>query len=156
MLNSPFRFTALTVACSAVMVVGFLAGELRPVYSSLPLLSACLLCVVAGVLGILWTSYMLREDVRNERWSDEVLAPFRAVTTHVLWNIGMGLLVVAMLFAWGHNRHHSPLQWILLFLLQTQAQLTTAFAKPRRPAGPSHTIEWKKFSPLRSEHWGER
>ncbi len=156
MLNSPFRFTVVTVACSAVIVAGFLASELRPVYSSLPLLSVCFLSVVAGVIGMYWTSFTLREDVRNDRWSDEVLAPFRTLTTHVLWYLGMAVLVIAMLFTWVHRRHHSPFLWVFLFLLQTQSQLTSAFAKPRKPSGSGHRIEWNKFSPLQSEHWGER
>ena len=103
-----------------------------------------------------WTSYVLREDVRNDRWSDETLAPFRRVQGHVIWKIGMGVLVVAMLATLIQDRHHRTWFWTVFFLLQTQTQITNAFARPRKPPGDATRLDWSQISPLRSEHWGER
>ena len=156
MRDSPFRLTALIVGCSLLMVTGFLAADLRPVYTNLPLLSACFALMVIGLIGMFWLSSRLRDEVRNERWSEETLAPFREVTGHVLWKVGMALLVVAMLAALTQDGHHRTWFWVVLFLLQTQTQITNAFARPRLPLRTGPRIDWSQASPLRSEHWGER
>ena len=157
MRDSPFRLTALIVGASLLVVIGFLAADLRAVYARLFLLSAFFVLVVVGVGGMFWLAHRLRNDVLNGRWSEETLAPFREVTGHILWNVGLVLLIVAMFAALTQDRHHRTWFWVILFLLQTQTQLTAAFARPRtRPTGPGPRLDWRQVSPLRSEHWGER
>ena len=157
MLDSPNRLTALTIAAILLACAGFIAGNVPPVHGSLPLLALCFLCVVIGYLGMLWASYTLRQDVRNERWPEDILAPFRRVTDHPLWKIGMGLLFVAMCVVVAlQDRHHRTWFWAVFFLLQAQTQISNAFARPRTPRGSGARIDWSKVAPLRSEHWGER
>lgn len=156
MLETPYRLTAFTVAAILLSGAGFVCGNLRSVYSSLPLLAACFAGVVIGVLGMYWAAYILREGVRNERWSERTLAPFRRITDHVLWKIGMVGLVVAMLAALTQDRHHRSWFWPVFFILQTQTQINTAFARPRKAAGSGTRPDWSQIPPLQSEYWGER
>ncbi len=156
MPDSPYRLTALTIVAGVLGMAGLMGGDLHSVSASLPLLALSLLCAVGGMGGMYWASYMLREDVRNERWPEESLAPFRQITTHVLWNLGMGVLVVAMLTALTQDRHHRIWFWATLFLLQMQTQITNAFARPRTPRGSGARLDWSQATPLRSERWGER
>lgn len=156
MLKSPYRLVALTVAGILLSGAGFVCGNLHSVYLSLPLLATCFACVVIGVLGTCWASYALREGVQNERWSERILAPFRRVTDHVLWKIGMAGLIVAMFAALTQDRHHRTWFWLVFILLQAQTQINSAFARPRKAAGSGNRPDWSQMPPLQSEHWGER
>ena len=155
MLDSPYRLTALIFAGSLLACAGFLGSSFHPIHTSLPLLLLTFALVVVGLLIMFWAANTLRDDNANERWPEATLAPFRAVTTHVLWNITMGLLVLAMFAALTQDRHHRSWFWAIFVLLQTQTQLTTAFARPRKPTRPSPLLDWSKVAPLQSEHWGK-
>ena len=156
MLDTPHRLTAFTIAGSLLSVAGLVCGNLHSVRASLPLLLTCFAGVVIGLLGMYWTSYVLREDVQNERWSEETLVPFRRVVNHVLWKMAMGFLVLAMLAALTQDRHHRTWFWVVLFLLQTQTQIANAFARVRRPPSAGAPSDWAEVQPLRSEHWGQQ
>ena len=155
MLDTPHRLTVLTIAGSLLSVAGFLCGSLRSVYASLPLLITCFAGVVIGLVGMYWASYVLREDVRNERWSDETLAPFRRVVDHFLWKVAMAFLVVAMFATLTQDRHHHTWFWAVFFLLQTQTKIANAFVRLRKPPAADTRPDWAKVRPLRSAHWGQ-
>ena len=156
MLNSPYRLTALMIACCLLSVAGFLGGNVHTVHTRLPMMIPCFLCAVVGYLGMLWTTSVLTDAIQNERWPAETLTPFRLVIDHVLWKIGMGLLLVAMLAALILDRHRHGWFWAVFFLIQAQTQFTSVFARrcKQHCAGPY--LDWTQVSPLRSEHWGER
>ncbi len=145
------------VTCSLLSVACFLGINLHATRAHLFLMIPCCLCVVLGYLGMLWTSSRLRDNVRNQRWPLETLAPFQRVIDHVLWKIGVALLLVAMFASLvAQGRHHQSWFWAVFFLLQAQTQMTNAFARPRTPPGTGAHIDWSKVLPLHSEHWGER
>ena len=157
MLNSPFRLTALMLTCSLVAVACFLSIGISAVRTHPLLMIPCIMGVVVAFLGMLWSSSLLRNNVRNERWPAETLAPFHRVIDHVLWKIGLGLLFVALIAALMlQGRHHTPWFWAVFFLLQAQTQMTNAFARPRTPPATGALLDWSKLSPLHSDHWGER
>ena len=156
MLDSPYRLTALTIVCSLLATAGFIAASLHSTYCSLLLLLLCFALVVISLLGMFWAANTLRNDVRNERWPEATLAPFRRVVDHVLWKVAMGLLLLGMFAALAQDRHHRTWFWAVFVLLQTQTQIGTAFPRLRKPTGPGLLLDWSRVSPLRSEHWGER
>ena len=153
---SPYRLTALTLAGSLLSVAGLVCGSLPFVHASLPWLMLGLAGAVTGALGMYWASYLLREDVRNERWPEETLAPFRRMTDHVLWKVGMGLLFVGMLATLLQDRHHRQWFWAFFILLQMQTKVSNAFARPRKAGSAGTRLDFSQVPPLRSEHWGQR
>ncbi len=143
--------------CCLLSTAGILASNRYAVHSQLSVLAACFACVVVGYLSMLWTASTLRNNIQNERWPVETLAPFRQVIDHVLWRFAMAVLLVAMLATLiFQDRHHHSWYWATFFLLQAQTQFTYAFGRPREPSATGHLLDWSKVSPLRSDHWGER
>ena len=154
MLTSPARLIALIVAATLVATTGFIAAGLHPIYTSLPLLLLCFTLVVTSLMTMFWAANSLRDDVGNERWPEATIAPFRRVTTHILWNTATGLLLLAMLAALILNHRHLTWFWPIFVLLQTQTQLTTAFARPYKPTRGGLGVDWSTSAPIHSERWG--
>ncbi len=151
--DSPYRLTSLIVAGSLLSVAGLICGSLRSVYASLPLLIICFATAVIGAAVMYWASYLLRAQVQSERWPEMTLVPFRRVVEHVFWKIGMGALLMAMLTSLIQVQRHRPWFWIVFLLLQTQTQISAAFAHPRKPLDMSSRPDWSQIKPLYSEHW---
>ena len=134
-------------------MAGLICGSLRSVYASLPLLITCLVIAVIGASVMYWASYLLRAQVQSERWPEMTLFPFRRVVEHVFWKVGMGVLLVAMMASLLQVHHHRPWFWTVFLLLQTQTQISAAFARPRKPLGMGSRPDWSQIKPLYSEHW---
>lgn len=156
MLDSPYRLTASTVAAGLLAGAGFIAGNRLSPHTPLLILVALLVLIAIGMTGLFWGAHTLREAIRNERWPEHTLAPFRRVIDHPLWKWAMGLLMVAMLVALIKDRHQRTYFWGVFCLLQTQTQITTALARPRKPHLPGAHLDWSKVAPLHSDHWGTR
>ena len=154
MFDSPWRLTSLIVAGSFVSVAGLIGGSLRSVYASLSLLVMCFATVVIGAVVMYWASYLLRVQVQSQRWPEMTLVPFRRVVEHVFWKVGMGVLLVAMMASLIQAHHHREWFWTVFLLLQTQTQISAAFARPRKPLGTSSRPNWSQIEPLHSDQWG--
>ncbi len=156
MPDSPYRLTALAIAGGFVASAGLLGQNVYPLHRGTSLPIAFLLLVVVSLSGMYWAAYMLREDVANERWSAETLAPLRRLVDHPIWRGAMALLFIAMIAALVVTRHNRTWFWGVFCLLQTQTQIGSAIARPRPHTGPGTRLDWSQAAPLRSEHWGER
>ena len=153
MSDSPYRLTSLIVAGSFLSVAGLICGGLPSVDGSLPLVVTCFATVVIGAVVMYWASHLLRAQVQSERWPEMTLAPFRQVVRHVFWKIGMGVLLMAMMASLIQIHHQRTWFWAIFLLLQTQTQITAAFARPRKPPGMSSRPDWSQIKPLYSEQW---
>jgi len=152
--ESPCRLTSLIVAGSFLSVAGLICGSLRSVYASLSLLIISFATVVIGAVVMYWASYLLRAQVQSERWPEMTLVPFRRAVEHVFWKIGMGVLLLAMMASLIQVHHHREWFWAVFLLLQTQTQISAAFARPRKPPGTSSRPDWSRIKSLHSEQWG--
>src|ERR1700722_10518862 len=109
----------------------------------------------AGTTLMLIAESRFKNGVQNGRWSEEEIAPLRAVLESPWWTAGSIAMLIAsavMMFIAAH--HYRGIGWALLIVGQSLTRLQLGFRRPtpKNPSGPN----WTNFSPIRSEHWGER
>lgn len=153
-LDSPYKFTSLIAAGGILSAAGFFGASLHP--WTLPTLVICVAAILIGTVGLYWAASSLGKGVRNERWPEEALTPFRRAIDHPAWKVIMGLLLVAMLVALANARPHRVYFWCVFVLLQAQTQIGSAFARPTKLEQPGTLIHRSEVPHLDSEHWGER
>jgi hypothetical protein len=115
--------------------------------------------LVGGTAVSLVADAKLKEGIGNERWSGDEVDSLRALMGSPLWNLLVGALLLGsllgmiFLFPAPHHRF-GGVTYALMIAGQTVARLTWVGRKPPvdGPRGPV----WQGFSPIRSEHWGER
>jgi hypothetical protein len=114
----------------------------------LPFFAACITLT-------LMAESRFKDGVRNNRWSEEEIAPVREVLLSPWWTFFSVVTLIAsgiLMFVSAHS--YRDIGWALFVIGQSATRLQTAFRQPtpKNPSGP----DWKSFSPIRSEHWGER
>ena len=156
MLRSPVRLSAVIVVCGLVAWAGFLGASMHRVHNSLALLLACFVIEAACVAGMFWAGNELRNQVENQRWPEEQIAPFMAAVRHPAWILMMLVSMILMLVALRSHSHHNEYFFAVFFFLQVQTQLGSAFRRTSKKSGPRVPIDWTRVARLNSEHWGER
>lgn len=113
--------------------------------------------MVLGIGILYWSANDLRSGVESERWSADQIAPFVSAVRHPLWKAVLLVLSASMLASlfWAMLHHGGPF-WCSFLLVQMVTQLSSPFTKNVRENHTGARLEWSKFPPLTSDHWGER
>jgi hypothetical protein len=96
-----------------------------------------------------------RDGIQNGIWSEEELAPLRAVFTSpwmTAFSVAGLIAFITVMFLAPHP--YRGLGWSLFIVNQSLMRLQMAFRRktPKNPAPPT----WSGLAPIQSEHWGER
>ena len=115
---------------------------------------------LASFIASIWISYDLRTGIESGRWPDNEIDRFRA-TFDKPWLTGLTVTlafaaIFFMFFDLLSSRHHRVpgYGYGLLFLSQILTQFSMAVRRPRPRSSDSH-IDWRKSSPITSDHWGQ-
>ena len=107
----------------------------------------------AGALLALKSTTDLRNGVENERWPESQIEPFRRHFQSPLYTaLSIALLIAYTLLVLVSRRFRGE-GWACFLFLQTLSQIRSAFRRPRVKIPP---VQWNNFSPIHSDHWGER
>lgn len=108
--------------------------------------------------GVWLTAYLrLKRLDRAGTWSDEELAPVRAMLAHPAWYWGTGGIFVGALVIIMFSDHHGALLYIASLPLNAISHIRTALtpAMARAGAWGLPVVDWAGMKPIHSEHWGE-
>lgn len=157
MRRSPLQLVSLCVTGALLAVAGILSASLLAPGKHRPGSILCLVCLVIGYLGMLWSVRTLRQGNRSALWPAPTLAPFQRLVSHRLWTSSLFLLFLGMLasvvFA---GPHHRGWFWACFILIQAQTQLTSALVLPERASLATTLLGLRRVLPLHSSHWGRR
>jgi hypothetical protein len=156
---SPLQTIALSILGALIASAGFVLpvphhnGHDSPLW----LLAAMLALVIAGFAVSFYASTDLESGLSNERWPEDEITSTRALLGSSLVTGAALLCVIAAMVLMLIARSTRPSGWALLVFGQSLTRLQTA-AKPPRPnrSASSFTTNWNSFSPIHSDHWGER
>jgi hypothetical protein len=159
-LNLSARQTAaLSLFGALVASAGFLLPTPhRNAHESLAWLIATMFAlIIAGFAISFYASTDLESGLLNERWPEDEIASTRAVLASSLLTAASLLCLLASILFMSVSRSTRDIGWALLLFGQSLTRLQTA-AKPPRPnrSTSSFTPNWNDFSPIHSDHWGER
>ncbi len=87
-------------------------------------------------------------------WSDEELAPVRAMLARPAWIWGTGALFVAALITLAFTKHHGAMIYIAVIPMNAISSMRGALTPPAPKSG-GRGVDWGSFKPLHSDHWGE-
>jgi cytochrome c biogenesis factor len=164
MKKPSLKLTALqTIALSVFGALLAAAAFILPIHHSNSqdspgwLLATMLALIIVGFAISFYATTDLESGLLNERWPEDEIISTRALLASSLITAATFLCVIAAgIFIWiSHSTR--DIGWALLLFVQSLTRLQTA-AKPPRPnrSTSSFTPNWNSFSPIRSEHWGER
>jgi hypothetical protein len=149
--------TALLSAVGGVITAcGFLATALLPRHHKaalLPSLAATIVPIIVGFALSFKAESSLKDGIAAERWSSEQIESLRANLGSFLWTALAGTLLVAGFILIVTVRHGAALAWVGIALAQTITRLQMAVKRPRQSQPP---IDWRTYSPIQSDHWGNR
>jgi hypothetical protein len=156
--NSPVQLAAYTVGgvffyLAALLAVTALSAHppqfVRPA-GPLLWIAATFALLAPGIAVSMRANHLVREGIRLEWWSDNQVDALRAQIQTPIWTglYWTGLIAVLSLVPFLVNVLIYQF-WLPISLL---GSLRTALVKPRRRE--RFTIDWSKFKPLQSEHWG--
>jgi hypothetical protein len=156
---SPRQTIALSVFGATLAAVGFILpipqrhGHDTPAW----LLATMLTLIVVGFAISFYASIDLESGLQNERWPESEIASTRALLNSSLITAATLLCVLAAILFMYVSRSTRPIGWAFLLFSQSLTRLQTA-AKPPRSTHPTSYIppNWNNFSPIHSDHWGER
>jgi hypothetical protein len=151
-----------TVALSILGALVASAGFILPIpqhghESPLWLIATMFALIIAGFAISFYASTDLESGLANQRWPEDEIASTRAILSSSLVTAATLLCVTAAMILVLSARSTRPIGWALLVFGQSLTRLQAA-AKPPRTNHPTHYVppNWTNFSPIHSDHWGER
>jgi hypothetical protein len=113
------------------------------------------LLLLALGIALNWLAWeRLNDGIRNEKWSDESIAPLRRLTQRSAFTVIplVALLVLLAISTFSGHFRGSDLYWSTFWTNMVLGQLKLAVKPPK-----TTTTEavWQNAAPIRSEHWGE-
>ncbi len=150
---NPKHLALWSLAGSALAASAFFTTMLP--YASFDHMQLIVFLVPSAAGTALWTlaERRLKRRYRAGVWSEEELAPTRAMLSHpaMLWAT-ISLFAVGLAVA-VFSRHHATLFYITTVPMSALSSMRMALAPPKQSKGG--LIDWKNFKPIRSDHWGE-
>jgi hypothetical protein len=154
--DSPAKFVLLAVVGCLIASILFLAPEPRDAYDT-HRVAAFLIgfgIFAAGAFLALKSTTNLRNGVENQRWPDSQIEPFRRHFESPAYTaLSIALFIAFVLFEFLFRRSLGGEGWACFLFLQTLSQIRIALKRPREKISP---VQWNNFSPIHSDHWGER
>lgn len=157
--DSPVKPALLSVLGSLIACSVFLA---LPLFSSRMhhsrllggYLVFCLAVFVGATIFSLTSVGTIKQGIENQRWTEAQIEPLRAHLESPYYTaLSIGLLVPFAIFEFVLQKRFGGLGWGCFLLSQTISQLRIALKRPRSSNPP---IDWHKFTPIHSDHWGSR
>jgi hypothetical protein len=95
----------------------------------------------------------LRNGIAAERWTTTQLTPIRRIfgSRHII-GVGLGLIAVGIILLL-MNPRHSEVVWPFILLSQSLTRIFGALKEPRPSTPPP---DWRNFTPIHSDQWGQR
>lgn len=154
--NSPAKFILLAFVGCAITSILFLAPEAWATHNT-HRVAASLIgfgIFAVGALLALKSTTDLRNGVENEQWPESRIEPFRRRVQSPLYTaLTIALFIAFVLFEFLVKRNLRGEGWACFLFLQTLSQIGIAFRRPRAKIPP---VQWNNFTPIHSDHWGER
>jgi len=94
--------------------------------------------------------------IKAEIWTDQELAPVRALLANPLWiwMVWGSLVATGAVFVFSSKGSSSTGHfWLFLLMAQTARRLLTRMTPKAKPRVGLR--DWENFKPLRSKYWGE-
>jgi len=118
-----------------------------------PFFSGILVQLTMGFTVSMLSARRLKSSHRLGAWTDEALAPTRALLASPVWAwLGISMLVAGLLIVC-LNRHSGVFIYIATLPLTVVSDLHRALAPATQRE--RQFVDWKSFKPLHSDHWGE-
>jgi uncharacterized membrane protein len=113
--------------------------------------------IITGFAISFYANSDLESGLLNERWPEDEITSTRAFLSSPVFTAVTVLCLLVSFILMLVARSTRPGGWALLILGQSLQRLQTA-ARPPRPNRPTSTFtpSWQNFSPIHSDHWGER
>jgi hypothetical protein len=151
----PWQVALLSLLGSALAGVLFLFPKVPTHWPLWLRLITGLGLLACGLIIYLKCISTFRDGVQNHRWTEQQLQSLRLVLESPYCKAFNISLVVAYIVFQFLIPHLKGVGWVCFLFSMNLSQLIVGVRSPR-PSTPSSLLSWQDFSPIHSDHWGQR
>jgi len=113
--------------------------------------------LIGGLALSIRTESAINNGIAASRWPEDRIAALRRILQSP-WSVAASAAVVVVFIVCSFVVHQRGIAWMVFLLGQNLSRLAIAVREPQEPGSDRHNHlgGWRKWSPLRSTHWGER